>query len=184
MKLCPLRRNTHFRLPVKNLGRSRIQSQLVDFFLWNLKSNFDSLGVLHQNLNDFKLLFNRTCVAKVPSSSEEHAVAYITCKKIDQELQLTFEIWLFPVSIVFLVITLYIYLTELKELRSPQDVAFIFSMYCLLFHMILFMIRYSNGNKNASITIFYNYVGRYFKTAYFSWFNIMLISRLIENRNL
>lgn len=133
----------------------------------------------------FEILF-RVCVEKVHSvdNDDETSQAYLTCEKINYELALTFETWLYPISIIFLMITLYIYLTELKQLRSPQDIGFIFAITCLMLHMILHMARYTNGNSNAWVTLVYNYAGRYFKTAYFSWFNIMLISRLIENRNL
>lgn len=128
-------------------------------------------------------LFYRVCVEKVQDLRDETTTeAYLTCEKINFELTLTFEMWLYPISIAFLMLTLYIYFTELKQLRSPQDISFMFAITCLMLHMILHMARYTN--RNTIVLLVYNYAGRYLKTAYFSWFNVMLISRLIENRNL
>lgn len=95
---------------------------------------------------------------------------------------MTFEKWLYPFSIAFLVLTLYIYITELKDLRSSQDISFMYAILCLTLHMILHLARYSTNT--VWIILVYNYAGRYFKTAYMAWFNVMLICRLFENRNL
>ncbi|XP_063707024.1 uncharacterized protein LOC134835928 [Culicoides brevitarsis] len=121
------------------------------------------------------------CVEKI-ADVETTTEAYLTCEKINYELALTFETWLYPFSIAFLLLTLYYYVTELKDLRSAQDIAFMFAVACLAAHMILHMARYSKSI--AWVTLVYNYAGRYFKTAYFSWFNVMVLSRLFENRNL
>uniref|UniRef100_A0A336LS03 CSON002507 protein n=1 Tax=Culicoides sonorensis TaxID=179676 RepID=A0A336LS03_CULSO len=124
------------------------------------------------------------CITRILTENEDSTIAYFTCEEMDEEFKITFEIWLFPISIVFLSITLYLYLVKLTWLRSPQDMAFMYAISCLMFHMIFFIVRYTNNRESQIIIIFYNYVGRYLKTAYFSWFHVMCFNRLIENRNL
>lgn len=125
-----------------------------------------------------------SCLAPIVSSDNE-INEYFLCNRVNNEIIFAFKVWLFPISITFLLITLYIYLAKLKELQSLQDIAFMFAITCLMLYMILYMIRHTVDEKRSHwATLAYKYIGRYFKTAYFSWFNMMLWSRLIENWNL
>lgn len=54
-----------------------------------------------------------------------------------------------------------------------------FAIFCLLLYMILYIVNRRFDNKSCRFV--YEYIGHYFKTGYFSWFNMMLISRLNEN---
>lgn len=90
----------------------------------------------------------------------------------DEDVLPGFILYLFPVSISFLVLTIGVYL-KTKSYKTDQDIATIIICLCLSTVLIIRVFYLLNLNSNI-LYILDEYVGKFALIAYFSWLNILM----------
>uniref|UniRef100_A0A336L276 CSON003722 protein n=1 Tax=Culicoides sonorensis TaxID=179676 RepID=A0A336L276_CULSO len=113
-------------------------------------------------------------------------VNYTTDNDITETLTLVCEeepahpyiIYLFPVSTIFLLLTIAVYL-KTKSFKCGQDISVIIICTCLATVMVLRVIFLQNLDSE----LFYGldeYVGKFALIAYFAWLNIFMANTLVK----
>uniref|UniRef100_A0A336LSI0 CSON002506 protein n=1 Tax=Culicoides sonorensis TaxID=179676 RepID=A0A336LSI0_CULSO len=188
----------------KDKDQTKTQSQnnetevILDCCMKGVYNN-ETMKCIDQNNNEFPINLP-SCDCDSFTEIEEYDSALELCK-VNEELYVSctseptiagslepsrlIVLCLCPISVIFLTIILYIYLTILTDLRSQQDIAFMYSIICLILYLLAYIIRYKNGEDSSDdIKNIYHYVGRYFKHAYLAWFQVIIFSRVMMNLNI
>ena len=96
----------------------------------------------------------------------------VICTEDEDDVLPGFVLYLFPVSIFFLVLTVGIYL-KTKSYKTDQDISTIIICLCLSTVLVIRVFYLLNLNSNI-LYILDEYVGKFALIAYFSWLNILM----------